>query len=57
MFKCACEETCLDKYNTLEIRYMEVAMWQFRISMNFYMKLYFEQIFQVYKFCLGLVLL
>lgn len=41
----------------IEVRDMGIAMWQFKISMKFHMKLYFEQIFQVYKFCLGLVLL
>lgn len=36
---------------------MEIAMRQFKVSVNFYMKLYFEQIFRVSKICLGLVLL
>lgn len=56
MFKCdifACEEMHADKYNTMGFKYMERAMWQFKISMYFYMKVYFEQIFQFY-ICLGL---
>lgn len=46
MFNCdifACEKMCLDKYNTIEFTYMVIAMWKFKISMNFYMKLCFEQ--------------
>lgn len=56
MFKCgifACEEMHADEYNTIGFKYMETAIWQYKISMYFYMKLYFKQIFQVYM-CLGL---